>query len=348
MEPNKNLLNQKYFHPKDYPQLPPYHGPRPQIPHMYHYDQNIVLPANTQYSIQDSNFQNTEKTKRHRRGKNEINDRNYRCPDCDKCYLSGPALTTHRKTKHGYGINGEKRARGRPRKDCINENIEINPQNNFLYFFGEEHRKLGENQDYVNLDIIKENIKIIFKQCKESVFNDIDNVEKYNFYKLIEDNWDKENPEFEQECYSGINMNLNMNINMNMNLPMKENININNKIQSYNLDCIFFFYLKEFYKYVNDKYFWFLLKFIILFRECINKSRKDLIKKENENENKEYSQLYNAEIVPEICNEFLLDFMEPYDYYGMNKDELIELIQHFCYWLGIKQFTQLQISLINK
>ena len=339
MELNKNQPNQDYFPLKEYPQVLPYPKVQPPIPNLYLYDQNMLLQPNNQYQIQDLNFSNTEKAKRHRRGKNEINDRNYRCPDCEKCYLSGPALTTHRKTKHGYGINGEKRARGRPRKGCINDNGVTNPQNNFLYFFAEEHRKLKENQDVIGTEKIKDNIKIIFKQCKESIFNELDNVEKYNFYKLIEENWDKENPEFEQECYSGVDINI--------NVPMKENVNINNnKIQSYNLDCIFFFYLKEFYKYVNEKYFWFMLKFIILFREYINKSKKDLI--QNKNENKEYSQLYNAEIVPEMCNEFILDFMEPYEYYGMNKDELIELIQHFCNWLGIKQYTELQITLINK
>jgi len=45
--------------------------------------------------------QDNEKAKRHRRTKDEITERQYQCPDCDKCYLSGPALTTHRKTKHG-------------------------------------------------------------------------------------------------------------------------------------------------------------------------------------------------------------------------------------------------------
>ena len=39
--------------------------------------------------------------------------------------------------------------------------------------------------------------------------------------------------------------------------------------------------------------------------------------------------------------------MEPYDYFGLNKEELIELIQHFCYWLNAKQYTQLQLGLIN-
>ena len=330
MDSNKDTSFPEYYPQKDFANLPPYTGPQQQIPNY-----PLYYDINPQNSV--SNFQNIEKAKRHRRGKNEINDRNYHCPDCDKCYLSGPALTTHRKTKHGYGINGEKRARGRPRKECINETIVNNTQNKFVFFFGEEHRKLGEDQDIMNLSTIKQYITTIFKQCKESVFTDIESVEKYDFYNLIVDNWDKEEPDLNQECFNTTIP--------NMNLPLRENLdNVNMKTTTYNLDCIFFLYLQEFYKYVNEKYFWFMLKFIILFRECLNQMKKNIIKR---GDNKVYCQLYNAEIIPEICNDFILIFLEPYDYYGLNKEELIELIQHFCYWLNVKQFTQLQLSLIN-
>ena len=329
MEPNKDSSYPEYYPQKEFPNLLQFSGAQPIPNFPLYYDPSQANP--------NANFQNIEKAKRHRRGKSEINERNYRCPDCDKCYLSGPALTTHRKTKHGYGINGEKRARGRPRKECINENISTNPQNKFIYFFGEEHRKLINEQEMINLDIIKQNIKTIFKQCKESLFNEIEDVEKYNFYNLIVDNWEKDEPEFEQECFSSIVV--------NMNLPVKDNNeNINIKVQSYNLDCIFFFYLKEFYKSVNKVYFWFILKFIILFREFLNQTRKNFVKN---GENKDFTQLYNAEIIPEMFNEFLLDFMESYDYFGLNKNELIELMQHFCYWLNINRYSQTQLSLIN-
>ena len=266
--------------------------------------------------------------KRHRRGKNEINDRNYRCPDCDKCYLSGPALTTHRKTKHGYGNNGEKRARGRPRKDCLIENIPNNPQKKFMYFFNEDHRKVLDD-NIINIDIIKNDLRIIFKQCQQELFKEIDDVEKYSFYQLIVDNWEKAEPNLVQECFNAINK---------IDEPL-------NKIQSYNIDGIFFFYLKEYSKNANLEYFWFMIKFIVLFRECINKLRANLVKKEEQN--KTYSEIYNCENVPEICNDFILEFMEPYDYFGLNKDELIELIQHFCYWLNLKQYTQFHLSLLK-
>ena len=181
-------------------------------------------------------------------------------------------------------------------------------------------------------------MQIIFKQCKESIFNDIENVDKYDFYNLIIDNWEKDEPEFVQECFSSFAL--------NMNLQLKGDIeNYNIKVQSHNLDSILFFYLKEFYKFVNEKYFWFMLKFVILFREYFNQSRKHLIKN---GENKIlFSQLYNAEIVPEMFNEFILDFMEDYDYFGLNKEELIELIQHFCYWLNINRYSQTQLSVMN-
>ena len=331
MEPNKEAPLPEYYPQKEYTLLPFSNVQNliPNFPPLY-YDPSQANP--------NSNFQNIEKAKRHRRGKSEINERNYHCPDCDKCYLSGPALTTHRKTKHGYGINGEKRARGRPRKECINENnIGPNPQNKFLFFFGEEHRKIINEQEMVDLETIKQNIKTIFKQCKESLFNEVEDVEKYDFYNLIVDNWEKDEPEFEQECFCSIAF--------NMNLALKDNNeNINIKVQSCNTDWVFFFYLKEFYKLVNKVYFWFILKFVILFREFLNQSKKNFIKN---GDNKVFTQLYNAEIIPEMFNEFLLDFMEAYDYFGLNKNELIELIQHFCYWLNVKRYSQTQLSLIN-
>ena len=160
MEPNKDSSYPEYYPQKEFLNNLQFPGPQPipNFPPLY-YDPSQANP--------NSNFQSIEKAKRHRRGKSEINERNYHCPDCDKCYLSGPALTTHRKTKHGYGINGEKRARGRPRKECINENnIGPNPQNKFLFFFGEEHRKIINEQEMVNLETIKQNIKTILNSVK--------------------------------------------------------------------------------------------------------------------------------------------------------------------------------------
>jgi hypothetical protein len=57
------------------------------------------------------------KNKRKRRSKNDPEGRQFKCDECGKCYLSIPALTCHKKTKHGYGVGEEKKGRGRPRKN---------------------------------------------------------------------------------------------------------------------------------------------------------------------------------------------------------------------------------------
>ena len=286
----------------------------------------------------NDNNNNTEKGKRHRRGKNEISERNYRCPDCDKCYLSGPALTTHRKTKHGYGNDGEKRNRGRPpKKDGQNDNSQSNPLNKFNYFFLDDKRRptsLDEelNNKAINIDVIKEYLQKIFNQCKNELFQKLVNVEEYSLYKLFIENWDKETDLPIKECISATSK---------QNEPSL-------KVNSYNLDELFFLYLKEFAGKTNKEYFWFMIKFIVLFRECINTLRENSVKKEDQTENnKLYTQIYNAETVPEICNDFFVEFMEPYQLFGLNKEELIELIQHFCYWLYSKQYTQSHLTLLD-
>ncbi len=68
--------------------------------------------------IKDLNNQDGNKAmRRKRRSKNEQDGRSYKCPDCGKSYLSQPALTNHKKSKHKYNIEGEKKGRGRPRKN---------------------------------------------------------------------------------------------------------------------------------------------------------------------------------------------------------------------------------------
>ena len=298
---------------------------------------------------EEKDNQPQEKVKRHRRGKNEINDRKYLCPDCDKCYLSGPALTTHRKTKHGYGTEGEKtKKRGRPKKEGQTEGGQ-NAQNKYNTFFNADHRKRAEietqeenkerenEEKEVDLDKIKNMLTKIFKQCKEQIFDKVENIDKYSFYNLIVENWKKaeENifPPEEKFCY---------------NAQVRKG-EIPQKLNSYNLDQLFFNYLKQFSKKVNDDYLWFMIKFIVLFRECINSKNEELVKQENKSENRElFTQIYNAETVPETCNYFFLEFLQPHDNFGLNKDELIELIQHFCYWLYTNQYTQSHLTLLEE
>lgn len=112
-----------------------------------------------------------------------------------------------------------------------------------------------------------------------------------------------------------------------------------NPIQYRYIDEIFSKYLEEVVKDCNKEYFEFVTKFVILFRECINKIKDD--------NTEEYSIKNNADNVPDNCNEFITDFMEGYDYFGLDINELIEIIQHLCNWLYENKYTTSKLSLVN-
>lgn len=285
-------------------------------------------------SKENINSSNNGKVKRHRRTKKDIEEeRKIKCPDCDKCYLSSQALITHRRGKHGFNSECEKKSRGRPKKDDQNENCYQNALNNYNEFLNQETRKIKENEEKINLDTIKENFTNIFTECKNNLFKDIDNIEKYPFYQLVINNWNKTKFEFPNECLSDNYKN--------------ENTNNLNKYNSPPLEVIFFLYIKELSNKTNKSYFLFVNKFIILFRECINSIKKDQVKDEYKTEKaNEYSQIYSAEVIPESCNDFFIEFMQPNNYYGLKEMELIEEAQHFCFWLYTNKYTLSYLTLL--
>ena len=110
-------------------------------------------------------------------------------------------------------------------------------------------------------------------------------------------------------------------------------------------DEIFYDYLNDVSNKTNEKYFLFIFKFIVLFRECINK-----FKRTDQNIEQEYCETHGAESAPDLCNEFIIDFMELNNYFGLNsedqKNEFIEIIQHFCLWLYENGHTSSRLTLL--
>ena len=247
--------------------------PQEPLPQNQNSNPLITTDENQNSTKENQNNTTNEKARRHRRGKNEVNERTYHCPDCDKCYLSGPALVIHRKTKHGYNTEADRKSRGRPKKDYQNENSGNNVLSKFENFLNNETRKpvsLDQtvNDKTITLNIIKENLDKIFKQCKNELFSNIEKIEDYNFYKLIMDNWEKESPELQTECY----------FDNSIRNKDKENC-VNEKVNSLNIDGVCYLYLREFSKKTNKEYFCFMNKFIILFREFLNQTKKSVINK---------------------------------------------------------------------
>ena len=112
-------------------------------------------------------------------------------------------------------------------------------------------------------------------------------------------------------------------------------------------DEVFYEYLYTFKENTNEKYFTFIMKFILLFRECYNISES----KKNPGNKEAATNKLTPEGLPDLCNEFYGDFMEPNNFFDIveqdNKNEIIEIIQHFCMWIYKNEYTTSKLSLAS-
>ena len=129
-----------------------------------------------------------------------------------------------------------------------------------------------------------------------------------------------------------------------------ENASVSQKLKSEKTcDEVFYEYLFTFKNQTNRKYFALLTKFILLFRECYDISKtKD---KPEEERKKPVTDTISPEGLPDLCNEFYGEFMEPNNFFGIEdpdeKSEIIEIIQHFCIWLFKNEYTKSKLSLAS-
>ena len=138
-----------------------------------------------------------------------------------------------------------------------------------------------------------------------------------------------------------------------MDNPILRNLVENNNVSTKpknekTCDEVFYEYLYTFKNKTNQKYFSLLVKFVLLFRECYDisktKDSKDEVKKA-------VTDTISPEGLPDLCNEFYGEFMEPNNFFGIDeqdeKNEIIEIIQHFCIWLFKNEFTKSKLSLAS-
>lgn len=277
---------------------------------------------NDENNTNNNDDSNTNINRKKRRSKNDQEGRKHKCKHCDKTYLSEIALNNHVKTKHAHLVDIVARGRGRPRKSQTQS-----PNNNqvselkFKEFFNHSIRSKYENQG-------------------EMFENSNDKTKDINKEELI------------KECQANFNK-----------IFFKYNDRLFNKIKDCNnfsfigekkeddksIDAAFWRYLEFCYARVNKEYFEFVFKFIILFRECINQTHdKQLNNSNNEQSEIEYSVNNSPDNVPDRCNDFVSEFMEGYDYFGLDVAEMIELIQHCCHWLWENHYTTSRLTLINQ
>ena len=239
------------------------------------------------------------------------NHRIYKCQECDKSYLSYPALFTHRKQKHKINsINGGKR--GRPKKIIMNnqEKIKYNPLNTTFFLKDERTGNVQNENDF------KYSINFAFNSLYNDDKKDIFELKKMNFYT-------------------------NLNSHPFLKMFSNDNHDVYIKIEDQELaiDYVFIDYLNKMSLYCNKEYYGKLILFVLLFREFINLKKSDI----NEN----YSNNHNAEDVPDLSNEFINDFLEPENkYFIFDKEESINLTQNICHWMYENNFTTSNLSRI--
>ena len=89
------------------------------------------------------------------------------------------------------------------------------------------------------------------------------------------------------------------------------------------------------------------MKFVILFMECYDISKN----KEVKGEKQAVTNKITPEGLPDLCNEFYGEFMEQNNFFGIDeqeeRNEIIEIIQHFCIWLFKNEYTKSKLSLAS-
>ena len=129
------------------------------------------------------------------------------------------------------------------------------------------------------------------------------------------------------------------------NLANNEEFSKKNKNEK-TCDEVFYEYLATFKNKTNRKFFSLLIKFVLLFRECY-----DISKNRDFEEKKAVTDTISPEGLPDLCNEFYGEFMEPNNFFGIyepnEKSEIIEIIQHFCIWLFKNEYTKSKLSLAS-
>jgi len=224
-------------------------------------------------------------------------------------------LNNHKKTKHPELLEGlPKRGRGRPRKypPKTGGDFETTKYDSF-FTLNKRGPEEGETLDITSI------VKEVFEFLYEGQFAD----KLFSTPKSY-----TENPILN---------------NLVLNTP------ISNKLKSEKTcDDIFYEYLSTFKDKCNSKFFSLLIKFVLLFRECydISKNRDN-----NLAEKKAVTNTISPEGLPDLCNEFYGEFMEPNNFFGIDdseeRNEIIEIIQHFCIWLFKNEYSKSKLSLAS-
>lgn len=290
--------------------------------------------------------------KRERRSKDDNYQRNYVC-GCGKSYLSYAALYTHAKTKHGGNFPEgtttlHKKKLGRPKKDDYSDS-------KATY----EMQRISEwNKDFQHFLEMIPNAKTVQEERQKKLIDEFpcDIFSKPEYYEKILVNLEEIRKELIQ-CY-GLNF-----------LSQFESIlsDINN-IKRLNCNETFALFLAYSFKFVSIEFYREIAFFVVGFRHIANKIGWDIYREEHKNAEidfeLEFCQEQNAELLPNMSNEFIVEFLpecffsgkllsesESLTFFGSDAIRLLRMIlmtKHFCHWLFVNKFSKSKIEIVKE
>jgi hypothetical protein len=172
----------------------------------------------------------------------------------------------------------------------------------FKNYFDKDYRRRSIGEEYLDMEELAKNaFSHLFLNYRNKIFSNINNIGEHNLFLKIFEASSGKSPTTADEVFAK--------------------------------------YIVNVFPQTNKEYFLFVIKFIVLFRECINISKSSI--------SNEFTLNESAESVPDMCNEFITEFMENNEFFGLDINELIEIIQHFCNWLYENKFTTSRLTLLN-
>ena len=251
------------------------------------------------------------------------NNNNFKCKFCSKTYLSNTALRNHMFNKHTSILdskNIKRKKAGRPR-EIKTDNIYSDynyMRNKYAKFWDMKKRKKNSFSENINMENVLNNV---FNNLYNNYSNLLNNGEKFKSWK--DHPWLK--------------------LLITSNIDNKNNITCDSALK---------LYVYSIKQKTNENYLIFVIKFLVLFRECFNFSN-NLIINVPLTKNIERSTIISSEQIPELANEFFTDYLKSKNFFenSLGIDDLIEMaeiIQNLCYFLQVKNLTSLRLILINK
>ncbi len=310
--------------------------------------------------------------KRRRRSRNDTNGNNnngrvFNCKDCGRTYLSNSALFNHRRIKHvslrhttatpipAPGLASDASSGGGGIQRKLNSRAKENGKEAKSISHGLQVRAVSASY-FDTAEARGGPTEVIhgFQEAYELLLKGIDKYEvfeKHPLYVELVRLHDKlrsqsqpaesaksQSPPAEQPPQPP---KTDATVTAGANQPPDK------EIKPTHCDAVFAEYLAEVARKINKSYFKKLVRFVLMYRECLNEYGFIIGKTRREAKfvrDQEYCQLFNTELAPEICNEVVAVCLDQ-PHMDLSHKDAVALTLNFCNWLLANDYTSMMLTL---